>query len=194
MDKKKYPFIKAIFNRKKRFECVYAGPEKKPDPGTDAEPEKMPTPDMKPGPMEGVYAGPGFGLPMSKVYAGPRPKPRGGEAEFEDVYAGPEFFGRGQDEPEEAEDVEEAEEAVEEAPEKAAPKNPDFPDRPVPAPFMCVYAGPDYFSNRPSEAPRGVFIPNGDTKPARFCENCGSPVLENAKFCQNCGTPLTREV
>ncbi len=54
MDKKKYPFIKAVFNRKKKFECVYAGPP------------------VTPGPIEGVYAGPSPDpVEIEDVYAGP---------------------------------------------------------------------------------------------------------------------------
>lgn len=140
----RYPFTKAIRNRKKRFECVYAGPV------------------MKPGPMEGVYAGPAADPPMAPVYAGPAPERDG--AEFEDVYAGPEFFERGaQDDIAEPVPVEESE----------ASENR----------FMLVYAGPAWFAKMAQ-----------NEKPVPVCERCGARVPENAKFCPDCGTPLVKKV
>lgn len=168
MDKeKKYPLIKAIFNRKKRFECVYAGPP------------------AKPGPMEGVYAGPRNDTPVGRVYAGPAPK--NDEAEFEDVYAGPEFFEREVEPDEIVEEICEPEDDADRAMKEAAKK------APVQTPIMLTYAGPAF--NQGGQ-PIGMFFtpPQTNAPSGPLCERCGMPVPETAKFCPNCGTPLIKNV
>ncbi len=127
-DKKKYPWIKSIFSRKKKkpTECVYAGPEmmnRRPVPigRVYAGPPPVPERD-KP-----VYAGPEVsgrknrpdslaeGLYAGPEYFGIKPKKEPKAPVIEDVYAGPEFFGEGRD---------------------------DGPSR---AETVEVYAGPEYF-------------------------------------------------
>lgn len=86
--KKKYPWIKSLFKRKRRpgTEGVYAGPEQ-----------------MNRSRFGKVYAGPPRNPDDSEfaaVYGGPdyfanrdRKRDSKDDAEFEDVYAGPEYFG-----------------------------------------------------------------------------------------------------
>ena len=100
-EKKKYPWIKSLFKRKKNepVECVYAGPEyfkNRNQPRIE--------------PVSRVYAGPeNIDRPEeAPVYAGPEVMEAKNNDVFEDVYAGPEFFGnQPDDEPEE--DIEEPE-------------------------------------------------------------------------------------
>ena len=193
-----YPWIKSIFGKRPPVEGVYAGPDMyNEDDDTDDDPS------------------------------------------MEEVYAGPEYFERGDPEvrengPEE-EDVTETDGSEETDDEKDAEniKTPDAeedPDTkieeelpPAPAPrdaqnkfmFMCVYAGPEYFSGRgnigmagmmkkedlkQTKCPKcGTEYPEGNVacpdcgertlyeggKVA--CPSCGAHIAPNAKFCENCG-------
>ena len=111
--KKKYPWIKSIFRRKKKpgmegvyagpaemegrfFNKVYAGPPKEDDPSQ----------------YECVYAGPEYFENMGRD--------PGSGREFEDVYAGPEFFGES-----EPVDEEPADEPVDEEPADEPENGPD---------------------------------------------------------------------
>ena len=129
------------------------------------------------------------------------------------VYAGPEFFEKNGDEPDEPIDLptdgpdtdgaapsDADAPAVDNAPDAPTAENaPDGTPLP-PSPdqmFMCVYAGPDYFSNT---TPAGAFgppiSPEQQTPPAAlddpdkiFCPNCGMPIYKG-KFCSECGAIL----
>lgn len=128
-------------------------------------------------------------------------------AEFEEVYAGPDFFeGRGKPtgDPEDAPEPPMIE-AVYDGPEffEREPEEPDLPEQeppsapapeedrevpPPPPPMMCVYAGPDYFSGK---KPVGVFVPvTPRDENKKTCPSCGTPAEKNAKFCTECGTKL----
>ena len=128
-------------------------------------------------------------------------------AEFEEVYAGPDFFeGRGKPtgDPEDAPEPSMIE-AVYAGPEffEREPEEPDLPEQeppsapapeedregpPPPPPMMCVYAGPDYFSGK---KPVGVFVPvTPRDEKKKTCPSCGTPAEKNAKFCTECGTKL----
>lgn len=128
-------------------------------------------------------------------------------AEFEEVYAGPDFFeGRGKPtgDPEDAPEPSMIE-AVYDGPEffEREPEEPDLPEQeppsapapeedregpPPPPPMMCVYAGPDYFSGK---KPVGVFVPvTPRDENKKTCPSCGTPAEKNAKFCTECGTKL----
>ena len=135
---------------------------------------------------------------VEAVYAGPEDMD---EPIMEDVYGGPEWMGKGtpEGEPEEIDVPEETdEEKPEELPEKSdcAPPRPPFPPPQAQDPrmFMCVYAGPDYFSSNRSGIASGMFIsqallqPNDSQK--YYCPECGTPVPEKAKFCPECGVKL----
>ena len=80
------------------------------------------------------------------------------------------------------------------------------PPMPDPRIFMCVYAGPEYFSRRNPSG--GMFRPDGEsdlglkmaappeTPPEepdaalRFCPICGVKVRPGQKFCHECGSPI----
>ena len=111
-DEKKYPWIKRIFTKKKEepVKCVYAGPEmiSPPAPPTVVSPP-APTyagPEFM-SPPAPVYAGPeqkGAWVRLDKVYEGPEQMNSGNgqsdtDADFNEVYAGPEFFEHDFDEP-----------------------------------------------------------------------------------------------
>lgn len=130
-------------------------------------------------------------------------------AEFEEVYAGPDFFeGRGKPtgDPEDAPEPSMIE-AVYDGPEffEREPEEPDLPEQeppsapspeegrevpPPPPPMMCVYAGPDYFAGRrtPSPAPAA----NQDGK-KRYCPDCGTPAEKGDNFCRACGAGLSHD-
>ena len=126
---------------------------------------------------------------FEEVYAGPdffegKRRPTGDPEDapeppmIEAVYAGPEFFEREPEEP----DLPEQEPPSAPAPEEDR----EFP--PPPPPMMCVYAGPDYFSGK---KPIGVFVPaTPRDENKKTCPSCGTPAEKNAKFCTECGTKL----
>ena len=128
---------------------------------------------------------------FEEVYAGPdffegRGKPTGDPEDapepsmIEAVYAGPEFFEREPEEP----DLPEQEPPSAPAPEEDRV----VPPPPPPPPMMCVYAGPDYFSGK---KPVGVFVPvTPRDENKKTCPSCGTPAEKNAKFCTECGTKL----
>lgn len=204
-DSTKYPWIKSIFKKKTADRCVYAGPEyfEKRNGSDKAQTGPVmqavyaaPVFKKDPALAEGVYAGPApIGrAPIGRVYAGPEPETDTGtggagplerpEAEIEDVYAGPEFFCAGE-EPGEAPGSEAEEEA----------EKPDLPPFPGPDPtqFLCVYAGPEYFSGM--NKPIGQYVPNASfAQPGSVkCGACGFFAPPGAKFCPECGRPLVKE-
>lgn len=205
---KKYPWTKSIFGRKRRprAECVYAGPERMNRRAQGAkETDGGPEPERE-----------------ASVYAGPEPEPeRDAEVDFEDVYAGPEyFFGRNGDE--DPEDPEEPYEAAEEEPgegktdggEKTGKTVP--PNRPDPAamqgvyagpavpgggfvpPFpatMAVYAGPPF--PRPVPVPGVRPSPRADAleeqTPEVLCGSCGEKLRTGARYCTACGAKAPKQ-
>ena len=147
----------------------------------------------------------------SGVYAGPDYFVK--DTEMNDVYAGPEFFEKNGDEPDEPIDLPtDGPDTESSVPSDAdAPTSENVPDAPTaenapdgtplpPSPdqmFMCVYAGPDYFSNT---TPAGAFGPPISPEPPAppaalddpdkiFCPNCGMPIYKG-KFCSECGAIL----
>ena len=97
-----------------------------------------------------------------------------------EVYAGPEFF-----EPFERSDPSEPEEKDEPRPMEGVYAGP-----PVPPPFMCVYAGPEFFNGIKSQP---VGAPAPVKMSTRFCAGCGALVEKGDKFCPACGAALDRE-
>ena len=98
--------------------------------------------------------------------------------DYEEVYAGPEYFARSApDSPEE--DAPLPEEDEENA------KTQKF--IPPPPQMMAVYAGPDFFSGK---QPAGAYVPLPDNK--KRCRNCGALTEESFKFCSNCGIGLKK--
>lgn len=97
--------------------------------------------------------------------------------------------------------------------------NKDYPankaEKPDPEIFMCVYAGPEYFSGRQDLQPmmEGVYAGpamnggrpfgigmtiehsgNAEAKqPTAFCPECGCGVREGDLFCNNCGATLPKK-
>lgn len=164
-----------------------------------------------------VYAGPEYyekRSRMSGVYAGPEAP--SGDTQMNDVYAGPEFFEKDPVEPTEQPDPasEEVEEPAEtEGSEEAGETGDASPDAdplappPFPAPkdmppemFMCVYAGPEFFSG-PNGQPAGAFAPAPVEAPKSdgplgegqiYCPNCGL-AINRAKFCSECGAILPQD-
>ena len=133
------------------------------------------------------------------------------DAVFEDVYAGPEYFGGYDDEPENPEAEPVLTDELSEA--EAQPDDGFFKESddalmpppkiepPPPEMFMCVYAGPEYWNPVPDDQPRGIAIaPGASEKEAEekpkgegFCPVCGAILFKGQKFCHECGTPVKPE-
>ncbi|MBR5427158.1 MAG: zinc ribbon domain-containing protein [Clostridia bacterium] len=57
--------------------------------------------------------------------------------------------------------------------------------------MMCVYAGPEYFaSNSGANPPLGAFIMPETFGSSVYCPECGMPVGKEDRFCTNCGAKL----
>lgn len=127
----------------------------------------------------------------------------------EDVYAGPEFFGvrsAPDSEPEEAPPVPDSDitssenaEKQENGPgeeKKDSPEPPKGGFAPYPGPppqtFMCVYAGPEFFSGRQGP-PAGAYTPPQQDVYSKYCPTCGTPAYKKAKFCTECGYVFLKE-
>ncbi len=76
---------------------------------------------------------------------------------------------------------------------------------PDPSAFMCVYAGPEYFSKRwpggtvlgtmkfaggPANAEESEKEPENPGQKLAFCPICGVKVRPEQKFCHECGSPI----
>ena len=76
---------------------------------------------------------------------------------------------------------------------------------PDPSAFMCVYAGPEYFSSRwpggtmlgtmkfaggPAKAEESEKEPEDPGQKLTFCPICGVKVRPEQKFCHECGSPI----
>ena len=124
------------------------------------------------------------------------PKKDKNEADIEEVYAGPGYFGGREEDPDDdpiaavydgPEYFESLDPPVEEAPEIMDP------------PIMMVYAGPEYFASRtklsgdPGEKTdggknEGETVKEQDKdKKVKFCCACGMPIDASARICPECG-------
>lgn len=125
--------------------------------------------------------------PWNKLPSGKKEKKEDDPAEFESVYAGPDFFG--EDGGETADPAgKERETSAGTAENAGDPPSPLPSVEPDPRMFLCVYAGPEYFESRASGAGGGA--PTVSVKPGKsayYCPNCGFPVPADAKYCPECG-------
>lgn len=95
-----------------------------------------------------------------------------------EVYAGPEYYEKRSIPDIQEEENRRAMEGV-----YAGPPTPDMM-------YMCVYAGPGYFSGK--NRPEPVKAPEAPAS-GGYCAECGTPIKDHFKFCPVCGAAIERE-